>query len=535
MAKAGLNDWKNSPVVRRQLQEKGLTVEHVEKQLERFQRGFPRIQLERPCTIGDGIRRLSISEEDEYIALYEEAAAGGRAMKFVPASGAATRMFRDLQNILSHYSRYRSRLRQGVDRINETQLEPLKRFVMNLPRFAFFEALQDALQKDGYLLETLLKNADYDILLEYLLSEKGLHYGQLPKALILFHRYPQGPRTPMEEHLVEGRGHVRDAQGRVRIHFTVPGAFRDTIARFLQNVGPRYAERGTRFVLDYSTQNPALDIVAVDFNNRLVQDASGRLVFRPGGHGALLENLNRLQGDIIFIKNIDNVVPDPFKAPVIRYKKVLGGILVWVQGQIFQFLRWLETPRVTSDQWKTIETFLRDWFYRVFPEDYHRWSPQRRRDFLRRQLNRPIRVCGMVKNQGEPGGGPFWVRGRDGTISLQIVEEAQVDLDDPLQQRVWQQATHFNPTDLVCGVRNYRGQPFDLMQFRDPETGFITVKYLNGKEIKVMELPGLWNGSMAFWNSIFVEVPLETFNPVKTVFDLLRPRHLDRANGERRQ
>jgi len=513
-------------VVQEQLRERGIGVSEIEAQLERFRTGFPRIQLVRPCTPGDGIRQLTPEEEDHFITRYEAAMAQGRAMKFVPASGAATRMFRDLQQILTHYDRYVDSIQNKPEAQWEESLQPLRRFVDNLHRFAFYEALQEVLRRAGQDLAAILRRKDYRTLLTYLLTEKGLNYGQLPKALILFHRANHRARTPIEEHLVEGRHHVRDAQGNVRLHFTVPVAYQESIARFVQQVQPEYEQDGVRFHIDYSTQNPALDLIAVDFHNRPIRDASGRLVFRPGGHGALLENLNALKGDIVFIKNIDNVVPDAFKDPVVRYKKVLGGILVAVQQQIFDFLNRLEAGQLVEADFVRIEQVLKEWMFEPFPDDYSSWSLEQRKAYLRQRLDRPLRVCGMVKNEGEPGGGPFWVKGRDGSLSLQIVEQAQVDTRDAEQQRIWEQSTHFNPTDLVCGVRNFKGQPFDLMRFRDPETGFITVKYLEGQEVRVMELPGLWNGSMAFWNSIFVEVPLETFNPVKTVFDLLRPRHL---------
>ncbi len=526
MERSTTNDWKHSPMVREQLRERGISIAEIERQLERFRTGFPPIRLVRPCTPGDGIRKLTPEEEDHYIARFEVAMAQGRAMKFVPASGAATRMFRDLQHILTHYDQYVESIQNKPESQWEEPLQPLKRFVDNLHRFAFYKALQQVVNRSGQDLAAILHRKDYRMLLTYLLTEKGLNYGQLPKAMILFHRDNHGARTPIEEHLVEGKHHVRDARGRVRLHFTVPVAYRESIARFVQQVQADYEQDGVHYHIDYSIQNPALDLIAVDFRNRPIRDASGRLVFRPGGHGALLENLNHLKGDIVFIKNIDNVVPDAFKNPVVRYKKVLGGVLVALQQQIFDFLQQLDAGVSGETELCQVEQLLREWMFEPFPVDYCRWSIAQRVAYLRRRLDRPLRVCGMVKNQGEPGGGPFWVKGPDGSLTLQIVEQAQVNTDDAEQKRIWERSTHFNPTDLVCGVRNYKGQPFDLMRFRDVETGFITVKYLNGQEVRVMEWPGLWNGSMAFWNSIFVEVPLETFNPVKTVFDLLRPRHL---------
>ncbi len=496
---------------------KGISEEAVKQQLHRFKKGFPRLEIVRPATLGDGIQKLTREEEDHYIQIFEKAMKSGRAMKFVPASGAATRMFKDL-----------IRIYQQLDtnqQLSHTDQKLLNHFLENLPRFAFYLDLAEVLKRHGYPIQQLIKNQEARVILHYLLTPAGLNYSELPKALLKFHRYNGVTRTPLEEHLVEGAGYVKDERGTVRIHFTVPPRYRDSIKNFIQQNIPFYKDYAENFEINYSVQDPATDTIAVDLQNAIVRDEAGNPLLRPAGHGALLKNLNELQGDIIFIKNIDNVVPEFRQDVVIRYKKVLGGYLVDLQSKVFQWLNTLEKSP-TPDNIQGALAFLKDELHLPVPETIRDASVEKKLDYAWSKLNRPIRVCGIVENRGEPGGGPFWIKDTSGEISLQIVESAQVDKSDPLQRQIWESSTHFNPTDLVCGVRDYQGNPFDLMQFRDMNTGIITIKYWKGQEIKVLELPGLWNGSMAHWNTIFVEVPLETFNPVKTVFDLLRPEHL---------
>jgi len=499
------------------LNEKGISTEAIRQQLNRFRKGFPRLEIVRPATINDGIRKLTPEEETIYAKRFEAAMAQGRAMKFVPASGAATRMFKDLIRIYKKIAERQS--------LNTEEQHILERFLTHLTQFAFAVDLAEVLQANGFDLSDLLRKRRADVILRYLLTSDGLNYSELPKALLKFHRYNGETRTPLEEHLVEGAGHAKDGMGRVRIHFTVPARFRETIQRYVQKKLPRYQNYARHFSIEYSVQDPSTDTIAVDLQNRIVRDEQGKPLFRPAGHGALLKNLNDLQGDIIFIKNIDNVVPDHLKPTVIHYKKVLGGLLVEVQQKIFSLLEALHT-NPTIEVLNEAISFLNRELHIPLPEDLQNASFEKRREYVFQKLNRPIRVCGIVENRGEPGGGPFWVKTANGELTLQIVESAQVDKTDPVQREIWESSTHFNPTDLVCGVRDYTGKPFDLMKYRDTNAGIITVKYWLGKEIKILELPGLWNGSMAYWNTIFVEVPLETFNPVKTVFDLLRPEHL---------
>jgi hypothetical protein len=362
-------------------------------------------------------------------------------------------------------------------------------------------------------------------ILAYLLTPRGLDYASLPKGLLQFHRYPDHCRTPFEEHLVEAAAYTQDHQGVARLHLTVTPEHQAAFTAHLAAIRHRYERNGVRFDVTFSTQHPATDTIAVDMHNQPFRDQHGHLLFRPAGHGALLENLQALQGDIVFIKNIDNVVPDRLKAETYLYKRALGGYLIDIQNQVFAYLRQLAAPPVSDQTLARIFAFARHTLSIVPPAAMEQQTPAEKIAYLQTVLNRPIRVCGMVQNVGEPGGGPFWVQHTDGAQSLQIVEMSQVDMHHAAQKDIVARATHFNPVDLVCGVRDYTGKPFHLMAFTDPNTGFISVKSHDGRELKALELPGLWNGAMANWNTLFVEVPLSTFNPVKTVLDLLRPQH----------
>ncbi len=514
---------------RAQLRARGIAPETIAAQLERFQQGFPSIQLDRPCTLGDGIDRLP-AETARLTQLHAEAAAAGRLLKFVPASGAASRMF---QLLLSFSQRPEWLAPQTLARRaaeGDADCQTVQRFVSQLDRFAFSQALRTVVHTDGHTLEGLLSQGQYRALLTYLLTPTGLNYAALPKGLVPFHAYGDHNRTAFEEHLVEALAYVRDATGLARLHFTVPAPHRRAIERALDRARHRYAQRGAQLDIAYSVQKPATDTLAVDSDNIPVRDSRGALVFRPGGHGALLENLADLQGDIIFIKNIDNVLPDRLKPDTYRYKKLLCGYLLHLQHQAFFHIAQLKaaSPRAPDDARRVIEAarcFAQEQLSLVLPPDFERTARPQQCAFLLAQLNRPLRVCGVVKNTGEPGGGPFWVRQANGTLSRQIVESSQVEMSNAAQRARWQAATHFNPVDLVCGVRDYRGRPFPLARFVDPATGFISEKSQDGRSLRALELPGLWNGAMAHWNTAFVEVPKSTFQPVKTVMDLLRPEH----------
>ncbi len=519
-----------TPQDREWLSELGITEAQIITQIEKFKRGPVAMKLIRPARIGDGILRLEEHQNDNSIACYEKAPASVKFLKFVPASGAATRMFKTL----IHFNRHQQTITRAEIKekaaLGSKDDQFLLDFMAGLENgsFAFCEDLNQALlsQENGVSLQSLLHQGDYKEILDTLLTEKGLNYGNLPKALIKFHNYPDHSRTAIEEHLAEGRGYAKNKSGDIYLHLTVPPLFKETIAELLNNVKTHYQGKGEVFHIDYSLQNPATDTVAVDEDNQLCRDSNKKLILRPGGHGAVIENLNTLDGDIIFIKNIDNVVPDHLKAETIRYKKILAGYLLNIQSNVSSFLKRLTTGQVTRSEITEIATFATQKLNIPFPDNNPSlMTLQEKTEFLINKLNRPIRVCGMVRNEGDPGGGPFWVLGEDNTASLQIIENAQIDKTSKTHRDILANSTHFNPVDLVCGIKNFRGEKFDLSLFTDPNTYFISEKSTAGHTLKALELPGLWNGAMANWITIFIEVPIITFNPIKTVNDLLRDTH----------
>jgi hypothetical protein len=508
-----------------QIQERGLTPEKVMAQIEVFRKGFPYAKLRRPCRVGDGIHVLKDEALQSLGEGHSEAARAGRTMKFVPASGAATRMFRLLLSFNSCDDKINEAHRAAQAESRDPDAQKFLAFMRDIKQFAFFDRLKDVMTEDGLDLENLLSSGRYKPILEYVLKPKGLDLADLPKGLIPFHRYPDRARTPFEEHLVEAAAYSQDRQGRVFIHFTVAPEHEGAFRRHLETVRPVYEKGGLAYEVTFSTQKPSTDTLAVDMENKPFRDPDGRLVFRPGGHGALLENLDELKGDILFIKNIDNVVPDRLKEITYTYKRALGGFLLALQNQIFSYLERLEKKPGDDRLLREVFQFADRRLFMALPAGVTRGSRDEQQAFLFGKLNRPLRVCGVVQNVGEPGGGPFWVENDEGHLSRQIVEKSQVDMESTAQRKIWESATHFNPVDLVCGVRDYQGKPFPLADFVDPDTGFISIKSKDGKELKALELPGLWNGSMAEWNTVFVQVPLITFNPVKTVLDLLRKEH----------
>jgi hypothetical protein len=508
-----------------QIQERGLTPEKVIGQIEIFRRGFSYAKLRRPCTVGDGIHVLKEEDLESLGELQTQTALAGRIMKFVPASGAATRMFKSLLSFTSGDDiNHESPIAAEAENNNPDYRE-LVAFMRGIKQFAFFDHLKQVMTKDGLDIERLLSSGRYKPILEYVLTPKGLDLAELPKGLIPFHRYPGHARTPFEEHLVEAVAYSRDSNGRVGMHFTVAPEHKAAFRNHLEKVRPIYEKPGTAYQVNFSTQKPSTDTIAVDMENKPFRDQEGNLVFRPGGHGALLQNLDDLKGDIIFIKNIDNVVPDRLKHPTYTYKRGLGGFHVALQNKIFSYLERLAEKKVEDSLLNEIVQFADQQLQMALPESVIHASREDKQTYLFRELNRPLRVCGVVRNVGEPGGGPFWVEDEEGNLSRQIVEKSQVDMESSEQRQIWESATHFNPVDLVCGVRDYSGRPFSLPDYVDPDTGFISIKSKDGRELKALELPGLWNGSMAKWNTIFVQVPLITFNPVKTVLDLLRKEH----------
>ena len=489
-------------------------------QFDNFRKKFPPIHLNAPATVDNGgIVRVGQGDIQRLASFYDDKRKSRSVLKFVPASGAASRMFKVLAEFSSVYS--------GVSYNFDKEFPAVKEFIDNLRHFAFYDELADAMNQNGLDINDYLQCHDYATIINYLLGKKFMGYGYQPKALLLFHKYNGKPYQAIMEHFTEG---VRYAEnnGHVSLHFTVSPEHRNDFESAIEKLKTLY--KNVSFDVTLSEQKHYTDTIAVDEYNNPLRDDDGRLIFRPGGHGALLENLNECHADIVFIKNIDNVTPDnPFiKSPdpePVLWKKVLGGILISLQERTFEYLKTLDT-KCDASELDEIAHFSEKELKITLPQSFAALSTDDKKAWLHAKLNRPMRVCGMVLNQGEPGGGPFWVEDTDGTQSLQIVETNQINRKDPSQEAILQSATHFNPVDLVCGLRNYKGLPFDLLQYRDPKTGFITNKSQGAKTLKSQELPGLWNGSMAHWNTVFVEVPLCTFNPVKTVNDLLRKEHL---------
>ncbi len=510
---------------KQQLAAKGISEAQIHSQLTAFEKGIPRIRLNRPCTRDDGINVLDKKELNRLASAFQEEAAKGRAMKFVPASGAATRMFKSLFGVYSKMKELSGeQISKKVEQGEPSFLE-LNKFLENIHRFAFYDDLKSMLDKQGFDFNNLIKEKQYKEILAALLEPDGLNYTNLPKGLIKFHRYKYRNRAPFEEQLAEAVAYVRDRDGICRIHFTISPQFQSEINSFFREIREHYENDNIRFKITFSVQKPSTDTIAVDLQNKPFREDGGELHFRPGGHGALLENLHELNGDIIFIKNIDNVIPDRLKHETFIYKRALGGYLVEIQNQIFDYLRKLATGNIDTTLMSQMFGFAKENLSIFAPAEIQQASKDAQIRFLYSQLNRPLRVCGMVKNEGEPGGGPFWIDPDPGLSCLQIVESAQVDMSSPDQRNIWESSTHFNPVDLVCGVRDFTGKPFNLPDFTDPNSGIISQKTLNGRDLKALEKPGLWNGGMAKWNTIFVEVPIITFNPVKTIFDLLRPEH----------
>ena len=507
------------------IKEKGSNPEYIQQQLEIFRKGVPFAQLDRPCTIGDGITQLTSTDLEHYAQTFQEAKASCRITKFVPASGAATRMFKTLMGFLEQTSTQPPDIlvKDVISKSTDSKL--LEQFFQHLESFPFYKDLELELKSKGITTNknTWIQHAQ--TVLELLLFSPGLNYAQLPKGLLKFHRYSDHSRTPLEEQIMEGIAYARDFSDTVRIHFTISPEHEQRIHEHLAQIRKRLEDQDIQLDITFSYQRSSTDTIAVDLNNCPFRDSQGKLIFRAGGHGALLPNLNDLKGDIVFIKNIDNVVPERLADQVNLYKEALGGFLVTIQDQIFTYLRQLSQSEIHTELFREAFDFAKKTLGVTIPSHIHNQSLDKQQRFLIDRLNRPLRVCGMVVNAGEPGGGPFWVTHQDGSYSLQIVESSQVDPESPAQQAILKTSTHFNPVDLVCGVKDFQGKSFDLLDFSDPNTSFISLKSYHGKEIKALELPGLWNGAMAHWNTLFVEVPAFTFNPVKTVFDLLRPEH----------
>lgn len=496
------------------LAKKGISEQQIAEQLACFEKGFPFLKLFAAASVENrGIMLAGEEAQKTYLAAWDAYKEGDKKIvKFVPASGAASRMFKNMFEFL------------GADYdVPTTDFE--KKFFNNIKNFAFYADLDAACVKNnGKGIEALISEGNYKAVVGNLLESAGLNYGALPKGLLKFHKYEDGVRTPLEEHLVEGALYAAGKSGEVNVHFTVSTEHRELFAKLVDEKVAQYAAKyGVKYNISFSEQKPSTDTVAADMENKPFRD-NGKLLFRPGGHGALIENLNDLDADIVFIKNIDNVVPDRLKGDTVTYKKLLAGVLVTLQKQAFEYLQLLDSGHYRHDELENIIRFVQQQLH-CRKDDIKDMEDADLVIYLRKKLNRPMRVCGMVKNVGEPGGGPFLAYNPDGTVSLQILESSQIDMNDPEKKAMFEKGTHFNPVDLVCAVRDYKGNKFNLVNYVDKATGFISYKSKGGKELKALELPGLWNGSMSDWNTIFVEVPLSTFNPVKTVNDLLREQH----------
>jgi hypothetical protein len=516
----------------RQMERLGVAPEEALRHVELFRNPPPYTRVLRACTLGDGIRAIFPEDEAELTARFDEAEGSGRIHKFVPASGVASRMFKPLLSYLEQLE-----AAAGTDGAEVEAPPPgpeVRTFFAELQRFAFFEELAAITAAHGLRLEAdaagliALGPAERLTVLACLLTEVGLAYAERPKGLILFHRYPEGARTPFEEHLVEAADYARDRDGTCRLHLTVSPHHEAGFRALLADRGAALARRlGCRFEVGFTHQRRSTDTLAVDPDHRPFRLADGTLLFRPGGHGALLENLQELAdggAGIVLLKNIDNVVPDSRKPELTRWKKLLGGALLALRERTCSLLEGLEADLPDEELIEEAGRFVERELSRPLPRRFAEASPAERRRLLVEALDRPLRVAGVVRHTGEPGGGPFWVESAGGEVSLQIVETSQIG-PEPDQQAALAASTHFNPVDLACALHDRGGRPYGLGRFVDPATVFIAARSHEGRSLKALERPGLWNGAMAGWNTVFVEVPLATFAPVKTVLDLLRPEH----------
>lgn len=499
------------------LSERGISQEKAANQVRTFREGIPPVRLARAAVVGDGIQRFSGAQQRRLRDHYHKHREGLQVVKFIPASGAASRMFKSLFGFLDAFDPGRDSL---AAYLGQPEHKGVRTFYEGLQRFPFYELIRSRIgtepEGEGAWLYAFVRE---------MLTEEGLNYGFYPKGLLPFHAYDGKLATPFAEHLKEGAAYARSADA-ARLHFTISSQHRDLFEEEYRRVAEGVQQQtGCAFHIGYSYQKPSTDTLAVTPDNQPFRDQEGQLLFRPGGHGALLENLNEQEADLLFIKNIDNVVPERSLPEVAAWKEVLGGYLLELQEQAFTYARMLAEGNLDLPLLKRVYEFLETGLNTHFPPSYDGYTLEERVAVLKDKLARPIRVCGMVRNEGEPGGGPFWILDAHGHESLQIVESAQVQMDHEAQRQIFENATHFNPVDIVCGVRDAFGQKFNLMNYVDSAQGFITEKTYEGKPLKALELPGLWNGGMAFWNTVFVEVPITTFNPVKTVNDLLKPAH----------
>lgn len=501
-----------------QIDEKGISTKEVEEQIAIFKRGNIKVDITEAATVGQGISKIESTEKHELIEYYDAEKSKHSLLKFVPASGAASRMFKALHNFADDFDPDKHDLREYLDASGDADL---RRFFNHMDKLPFYKHALEKAKKNHSNYEDLSHDAQHKVLVKTILESDGLYLSNLPKGLVPFHKYGSHIATAFEEHLFEAAKYL-EVDGVAKLHFTVAEGDKEKFQGEWKEIQDRLEDKtGVKFEIEYSYQDPKTDTIAVDDNYEPFRTEDNDLFFRPGGHGALIENMNQLEEEVVFIKNIDNVVTEDNVQSVVDHKKMLGGKLFKVQQKVFEYLHALEED-ISSEKISEIQDFLNK---ELFVKGT---SSEVSAEYLKEKLHRPLRVCGMVKNEGEPGGGPFLVKDKNGEISLQIIEGAQIDDENPEQAKTAREATHFNPVDIVCSLRDHKGEAYDLNEYVDEDMSFIADKTKDGKPLKALERPGLWNGGMAKWNTIFVEVPVETFNPVKTVSDLLKESHQPR-------
>ncbi|WP_281323211.1 DUF4301 family protein [Flavobacterium aestivum] len=504
-----------------QIHEHGIPLENIRKQLSIFSEGISKSILVNPATVNNGILKLTDPDFEQKANYFDENKSKFKLKKFVPASGAASRMFKFLTTFLNEFDLENESINAYINRKKDTELSL---FIVGMDKFSFFEMVDKKLKEVYPDFDALGRDYKNYYFIKILLSPEYFDFANKPKGILPFHKYATHIAAPIQEHLFECAFYAT-SNNQSNLHLTVSENHQTQFEEIIEKVkGEIEAESNSTIAVSYSYQKKETDTVAVDADNKPFRNEKGMLVFRPGGHGALIENLNAIEADVVFIKNIDNVSQNNIKN-VSFYKKALAGVLMELQHQIFEYLKELDSDEAMPEKINEILVFLKKQLNVEMNDGFHKLILKDQISKLKETLDKPIRVCGMVKNEGEPGGGPFWVRGTDGSVSLQIVETSQVDLTNKDQVKILSNATHFNPVDLVCGLKNYKNEKFDLKQFIDSNSGFIVHKNNGGVDVKAYELPGLWNGAMANWLTVFVEVPLFTFNPVKTVNDLLKPAH----------
>ncbi len=500
---------------------RGTTIENIQQQLQALREGIEKTVLLKPAKLEDGIVSISKEEALKYASLYTSILNTITPVNFVPASGAASRMFKFLNEFLLDFQPQNERINGYINRKKNIDLMI---FLAGIEKFPFYKAVKAHNKKIYLEYHNWSKSAKNYFFIKTLLNDPKFDFANKPKGILPFHKYKKHNATPIEEHLLECANYSNSNESG-HLHFTISKNHQPLFQEILDKIKQKVEKKtGVKITVDFSFQDQSTDSIAVSSDNIPLRDTNTNLIFRPGGHGALILNLNNLNGDLIFIKNIDNVIQNHSKE-ISLYKKALAGILLNLQQKIFQFLKELEDNSFSVENRDTIVQFIKSKLFITLDDSFKTQELATQKSILFDLLNRPIRVCGMVKNEGEPGGGPFWVKDPNGAISLQIVEASQIDGRDPIQAKILSNASHFNPVDLVCGIKNYTGTKFDLREFVDPKSGFIVEKSNKGILMKNYELPGLWNGGMSKWTTIFVEVPLLTFNPVKTVNDLLNPTH----------